>query len=449
MTPYPPASALELNSLEPFTGDDRVLILAPHPDDESIACAGVIQQAKKAGADVHVIYLTNGDHNEFAFIVYEKRITFRKGEFIHMGEIRRKEAIRAMKLFGLKEADLTFLGYPDFGTFKIFSEYWQTNRPYWSMLTRIAYVPYKGNLSYGAPYVGQSVLNDLKNVLLKFKPNKIFVSHPADTNPDHRSLYLFLQIALQDLDKNTISRPHVYPYLVHCVKWPLPRRFHPQLNLAPPKNFLNGDVGWQKLELSKEEVELKRKATLCYPSQTQSSAFYLLSFSRRNELFGDYTQVELARQSSLKEKGVSFFGFSKIYPDLEFDSLNNNGDFGKTIGRVGYAVLDDVLLIRVEKENEIKQKLNLLVFLFGYKDNTPFAAMPKTRLIIKNNKVMVFNGKKPIKVHGVSLETRPDLLIIKCPLQELGNPDFILTSVKSYSGVVPVEASGFRKIIIE
>src|SRR4030042_2929508 len=99
--------ASESTVIGPFKAEDRVLILAPHPDDEAIGCAGIIQQALKAGSEVHVVYLTNGDHNEFAFIVYEKRITLRKGEFIHMGEGRRKEAVKAMKLLGLNENDLT------------------------------------------------------------------------------------------------------------------------------------------------------------------------------------------------------------------------------------------------------------------------------------------------------------------------------------------------------
>ena len=80
-------------ALEPFKKNERVLILAPHPDDEVIGCAGVIQQALKAGARVKVVYLTNGDHNELAFIVYEKRITVRQGEFVHMGKVRQEESI--------------------------------------------------------------------------------------------------------------------------------------------------------------------------------------------------------------------------------------------------------------------------------------------------------------------------------------------------------------------
>lgn len=142
-------------SLELFKKGERVLILAPHPDDEVIGCAGVIQQALKAGAKVKIIYLTNGDHNELAFIVYEKRITIRQGEFVHMGQVRQKEAIKAMKFLGLSENDLVFLGYLDFGTFTIFSQYWQSKKPFRDLLTRISSVPYKDNPSYGAPYRGK------------------------------------------------------------------------------------------------------------------------------------------------------------------------------------------------------------------------------------------------------------------------------------------------------
>ncbi len=61
----------EIPLVDAFKKNDRVLILAPHPDDEAIACAGIIQDALNSGAEVRVTYLTNGDHNEFAFIVYE------------------------------------------------------------------------------------------------------------------------------------------------------------------------------------------------------------------------------------------------------------------------------------------------------------------------------------------------------------------------------------------
>jgi LmbE family N-acetylglucosaminyl deacetylase len=440
-------TSLEIGTLDAIQKEDRVLILVPHPDDETIACAGVIQEALKAGAEVKVVYLTNGDHNQLAFIVYEKRIPFRKGEFIHMGEVRRQEAIRAMKLLGLGADNLIFLGYPDFGTFTIFSRCWQNEKPYKGLLTRISAVPYKENLSFGAPYKGESVLKDLESVLSGYKPNKIFVSHPADVNVDHKTLYLFLQIALLDL-KSSLPSPQVYPYLVHCVGWPTPRHYHPELELGPPRQF-QGDreIKWLKRELTPAQLAKKYQAILCYRSQTQSSAFYLFSFARKNELFGEYPLISLERQISLKEKGISFFGFSELYNDSEMDILDP-GSLIEDAGVVSYAVVDDLFLIRVEKKEELSRRFSAIFYLFGYSDKVHFAQMPKLRIVTRYSKFRIFNGRKMIKPQGISLEVNSNTLILKIPLELLGNPDFILSAIKSHAGILPISATGFRKIEI-
>ncbi|MGE5197772.1 MAG: PIG-L deacetylase family protein, partial [Deltaproteobacteria bacterium] len=337
-----PAKPPAIPDLEPITQNDRILILAPHPDDEAIACAGLIQNAVAAGAQVHVVYLTNGDSNQLAFIIYEKRLTFRKGEFIHMGEVRRAEAVKAMQSLGLKESDLTFLGYPDFGSFAIFTSHWQGAKPFKSLLTRVTSVPYKTNLSFGAPYKGESVLKDLESLIRKYQPSKIFVSHPADTNADHKALYLFLQVALSDLS-GKFPEPKVYPYLVHCVKWPSPRRYHPELWLSPPEQLMDSQVKWFRYILSRQQLDKKHKTILLYKSQTESSAFYLLAFARGNELFGDYPSVELKLPDVTSGAGAvnkppPFLGLSNIYRDAEVSSLANLDRIIAASGSVSYAL---------------------------------------------------------------------------------------------------------------
>lgn len=450
--------SLPIAKIEAINPQDRILILAPHPDDEVIGCAGIIQEAVEAGAAVYVAYLTNGDHNQFAFIVYEKRLTFRKGEFIHMGEVRRSESIKAMKFLGVDEGNLFFLGYPDFGTFAIFSQRWQNQKPYRSMLTRISSVPYKENLSFGAPYKGESVLRDLKKVLLVSRPNKIFVSHPADVNVDHKSFYLFLQAALSDLK---IYHPKVYPYLIHCVGWPSPRHYHPELSLIPPKKFLDSQISWQELELTPQQLERKRQAILCHRSQTRSSAFYLLAFARKNELFGDYSDITLALASAeapmdkgrqaLEEAGL-FFGFSNMFSDLRDDELTAEaGNIAEdSKGQVSYGLGGNRLLVRIERKEKLGRGFSVLFYLFGYSDKTPFAQMPKLRIITKGRKFFIFDGRKKIRcVTGVELKLNKKDMILKVPLKLLGNPDFVLASLKSYSGSIPADTVSFRRINIK
>lgn len=43
----------------------KLLIIAPHPDDEVIGCAGLIQKVKKSGGKVYVLFLTVGDTKDF------------------------------------------------------------------------------------------------------------------------------------------------------------------------------------------------------------------------------------------------------------------------------------------------------------------------------------------------------------------------------------------------
>ncbi|MDD5097088.1 MAG: PIG-L family deacetylase [Candidatus Omnitrophica bacterium] len=437
-----------LPGLELFKPQERILILAPHPDDEAIACAGVIQQALKAGAKVKIVYLTNGDHNELAFIVYEKRITMRQGEFIYMGQLRRQESIKAMKFLGLLEDDLVFLGYPDYGTFNIFSQYWQTAKPFRDRLTRISSVPYKENPSYGAPYQGESILTDLKNQLLDYKPDKIFVSHPADVNVDHKALYLFLQVALSDLE-SLIPKPKIYPYLVHCVGWPKPRHYHPELELYPPDKFIDSQISWQRLNLNFEELERKYQSIFYYKSQTASSAFYLLAFARENELFGDYPLLELDPQTVLRDKGIAYSGFSRMFEESEDNEMLKQDDTIEDKGQVSYAETDNYFIVRVDKPKQLSSGFGVMFYIFGYSKTTVFAAMPKIKIITVGKKIKVFNGKKIIKDPKVILDFNGNALILKIPLELLNYPDYVLTSLKAYHGNLPIDAVGFRKIKIK
>ncbi|OGG07874.1 hypothetical protein A3D05_02485 [Candidatus Gottesmanbacteria bacterium RIFCSPHIGHO2_02_FULL_40_24] len=44
----------------------RLLIIAPHPDDEVLGCAGLIQKVKHAGGKVYVLFLTVADTEDFS-----------------------------------------------------------------------------------------------------------------------------------------------------------------------------------------------------------------------------------------------------------------------------------------------------------------------------------------------------------------------------------------------
>jgi LmbE family N-acetylglucosaminyl deacetylase len=76
------------------------LIIAPHPDDESLGCGGSIIKHIRAKSRVKVIFLTNGDKGDF-------QGRFGK-EYV---EIRKNSARKAMGILGVE--DFEFWGYGD------------------------------------------------------------------------------------------------------------------------------------------------------------------------------------------------------------------------------------------------------------------------------------------------------------------------------------------------
>ena len=69
---------------------DRVLVLAPHPDDEVLGTGGVLSEAVRRGIPTRVVFLTNGDSNEWSFLVYHKRPVFLPQGALAMGLVRQR-----------------------------------------------------------------------------------------------------------------------------------------------------------------------------------------------------------------------------------------------------------------------------------------------------------------------------------------------------------------------
>ena len=427
-----------------FTKNDRVLILVPHPDDETIGACGAIQNALKKNAKLKVVCYTNGDSNELAFIVYEKRITFRKGEFLHMGEVRRKETVRAMVSLGLKQTDLIFLGYPDFGTPEIFTKYWGKVASYKGLFTRVSKVSYPEAMSPGAPYVGESVLKDIEKIILDFKPTKIFVSHPADANRDHRSLYLFLQAALWNLE-GKINSPQVLPYIIHVARWPLPRGYHPEIALEPPDSLADNGIAWHSLKLTEEEIKIKRDTTAFYKSQNASNPKYLFTFSRSNELFGDFPTLRLDPGDSGEIKWQDL----KVYHSLETDPEYKKDGENNIVPDIAYAVSGGRLLARFHLKKKINKNLGVSIFLIGYNRKTDFNKMPKLYIKADSLGLHVRDKKQPLQVKNIEIETQDNELTLKVPLGLLGNPDRILSCARTHPDSLPLDETAWRVIYLQ
>jgi len=75
----------------------KVLVFAPHPDDDILGCGGSMIKHLKNGNQVFVVYITNGDA-ECTEYPPEK-----------FSKIRKKETLKAALVLGIKEENLYFL----------------------------------------------------------------------------------------------------------------------------------------------------------------------------------------------------------------------------------------------------------------------------------------------------------------------------------------------------
>jgi len=115
------------------------LIIAPHPDDESLGCGGSLSRHTSKGSRVKIIFLTDGDKGDF-----EGR--FGK-EYV---EIRRKSAKKALHILGV--IDFEFWGYKDRDFHQV------------------------------APEIKERLLSAVET----FSPSLIYAPSPLEAHPDHR-----------------------------------------------------------------------------------------------------------------------------------------------------------------------------------------------------------------------------------------------------------------------
>jgi LmbE family N-acetylglucosaminyl deacetylase len=90
--------------LDDIIGPASVLILAPHQDDESLACGGLIADCCARGRPPVVMFVTDGAGSHPSSASYPPH---------RLRAIRKMEAIGALAALGLDAARVSFLGLPD------------------------------------------------------------------------------------------------------------------------------------------------------------------------------------------------------------------------------------------------------------------------------------------------------------------------------------------------
>ena len=247
----------------------RILILAPHPDDETLAAGGVIAaaQALPQPPQIRVIVATNGDGSRSTAVAH-KRNPFSAEVFQQMAVQRQQESLNALAELGVTAEDVAFWGFPDGGLEPIWQRHWRSAAPFRSPTTGWEATQQAVN-SAVLPYTAVGLLQALQDTLRRFQPDAIIMPHPQDAHPDHRALAHFTAwAAAQNRGDPDGFAPDLlaYPMWLRGAPWPKSIRLE-QVNSHLPPRFAVHEDTWVRHPLRQPLRGQKAAALTCYQSQ--------------------------------------------------------------------------------------------------------------------------------------------------------------------------------------
>ena len=270
--------------IAPPSSRDRILIIAPHIDDESIGAAGYAADAIANGADVYVAFLTAGDCNRFSARLINKTLGPTSANYLTVGRTRIAEARSAMKLLGVPTDHYFILGYPDRGLRAILDNRHDVIR---SRGTAQRAVPYDEAMSPGSPYRFNSMMSDIERVVDVAKPTTVIAPVLFDLHPDHAAAAEITDLVLEDLDLH----PRRLGYLVHSSRIPTALLHTPARALKPPARMRS--LTWATYPLTSGVQKQKDTILQTYKSQRPYTSILRNAFVRTNELFFVYKEAAM------------------------------------------------------------------------------------------------------------------------------------------------------------
>ncbi|MEM7354889.1 MAG: PIG-L family deacetylase [Acidobacteriota bacterium] len=163
-------------------GGRRVLVVAPHPDDEVVGCGGAILAHLRAGDAVRICCVTDGRASQALGLSADE-----------MAHVRRAELEVAVDQLG---AELDWLGLPE-GEWR------------------------RGHLA-----------TRLGRVLLRLRPHLVYAPSRVDFHPEHERVARALASALSDLAEEP---PEIRIYPVHVPLTPILTRLVVPLSSSEPR----------------------------------------------------------------------------------------------------------------------------------------------------------------------------------------------------------------------
>ena len=205
----------------------RALIIAAHPDDETLGCGGLISKYQPLGVEFKVVFIGEGSTCRFSAPLAKGVVTAIKQ--------RTESAIQAMNILQIR--DFEFHDQPC-GRFD------------------------------QLPII--SINKIIEGVIRNFDPDTVFTHSPFDVNNDHKIVFNATIMATRPGAQNHVSRLLSYEVL-SSSEWAFTNTFNP--NYFEELSERNLDMKWQALALYESEIR-------SYPFPRSKEGIRALSMAR-------------------------------------------------------------------------------------------------------------------------------------------------------------------------
>ena len=410
------------------TAKSRILVIAPHCDDETLGCGGLIKRSVNANSVVYVAIITNGDSFRRSAAWESRSVRLSSADYLALAQKRQQESVAAMALLGVPEQQIRFLDYPDRGLSPMWNSFWFM--PYRSSSTGLEQSPDENPYRNIVSYRGKCLLDDLVALIREVKPTDIYVSHPMDDHPDHAAAAAFVNAALirlQTEGNKDFLQTVIHTYLIHRGDWPLPQGLHPSEELLPPNSFHQADGTTSILYLSYSDEKAKEQALNKYESQMPMLGRFMTSFIRENELFNTQMPEQAVINRSIDIKQLSDWGgVLPLMLDPVDDDLLRHMDPAVDLRAVYLTRKDNMLYVRLDTNSRIKYHIQYRLNLRGF-----------SRDFRQSEALTVTAGSwKKTQPTEVESKAKGKSWVFAIPLDLIGNPAHVAIYAETkYMGV--------------
>lgn len=202
----------ELNKLDSNDGVDnsfydsqfknkKVMVIVPHEDDDLLISGQVLPPMYKNGADVRVVFATNGDKRVSAYT-------------------RQSEACNALEKLGIPREKVIFLGYPDGTQLYVGKKTFSFSSGWDHTYAGKGFKDYHfDRFGTHAKYTAENMVDDIESVVLEYRPDYI-LAIDFDTHTDHRGVSISFEKAMERiLKKESGYTPKVLKSFGYSLAW--------------------------------------------------------------------------------------------------------------------------------------------------------------------------------------------------------------------------------------